>query len=249
MRGEPCRITVVYKIKEMQPTRHKAVVKQKVFALDPLPSQLGVKSESAHVTSTILKPKVSKPHIKSTVRILRQSSASSDKKSSVSENSAQESSIVRQLQCFSLRNEWEEQLAVEQALEAVRKQRVMEYLNQTQNEDAMVQFAIQQSLQTTTAPQPNSSSYQDPLMTYENLVLLEDVKVGCSKEQIESLSTSSLETSDAGNCVICMDSLIKGDAVAYFPVCQHIFHHSCIINWLKQSKKCCICKQEFISSS
>ena len=46
---------------------------------------------------------------------------------------------------------------------------------------------------------------------------------------------------DKRNCIICMEDFINGDEVIYLP-CLHVFHNTCILEWLKMHNDCPVCK-------
>ncbi len=75
--------------------------------------------------------------------------------------------------------------------------------------------------------------------------LEESMKSGIS---IASYSTSS---NHGSVCPICLDTFKVGDEVAssYNGGCQHVFHASCISEWLMKPKSggCCpLCRQQFL---
>ena len=41
-------------------------------------------------------------------------------------------------------------------------------------------------------------------------------------------------------CTICLESYAIGDKISYLP-CAHLFHSSCIKNWIRIKNKCPIC--------
>ncbi|CAF0773473.1 unnamed protein product [Adineta steineri] len=44
-------------------------------------------------------------------------------------------------------------------------------------------------------------------------------------------------TEDKGECVICLDDLLKGQKIARLP-CLCIYHKSCIDNWFRRNRSC-----------
>lgn len=57
---------------------------------------------------------------------------------------------------------------------------------------------------------------------------------------IRFLSSSGREVDPENpeECTICLDTLKKGEAIKTLP-CKHMFHQSCIDEWLKQGKAVC----------
>ena len=43
-------------------------------------------------------------------------------------------------------------------------------------------------------------------------------------------------------CAICLDEFIGTDMIKAFNKCGHIFHKKCLLDWLKKSNYCPICK-------
>ena len=54
--------------------------------------------------------------------------------------------------------------------------------------------------------------------------------------------------SEKKNCVICLEDFKTGDKAVILP-CIHIFHKSCIKNWLKKQNSCPICKYKLIAQN
>jgi Ring finger domain len=50
-------------------------------------------------------------------------------------------------------------------------------------------------------------------------------------------------------CAICLDEYADGDDVcfSYNRRCQHVFHRSCIIDWLMSDDTCPCCRQSFVA--
>ena len=49
---------------------------------------------------------------------------------------------------------------------------------------------------------------------------------------------------DCQQCMICLEDFSEGNVMTGLP-CQHVFHHSCLVNWLKRSvfNKCPLCRE------
>ncbi len=46
------------------------------------------------------------------------------------------------------------------------------------------------------------------------------------------------------NCTICIDYLKNGQKLRCVPLCKHIFHSECLLNWLMVTEVCPNCKNE-----
>eukprot|EP00249_Psilotum_nudum_P015745 c25501_g1_i1 orf=552-1241(+) len=89
-------------------------------------------------------------------------------------------------------------------------------------------------------------------MTYENLVLLEDIKCVASSAVVGSLFDCIYEESTHDHsssfldelCVICQSEYESGDHLILLS-CAHSFHHACGSEWLlNYSKLCPVCKHD-----
>lgn len=47
-----------------------------------------------------------------------------------------------------------------------------------------------------------------------------------------------------GNCTICIDMLQNGELLREIPLCNHIYHADCLLNWLLVNEICPNCKNE-----
>jgi hypothetical protein len=79
----------------------------------------------------------------------------------------------------------------------------------------------------------------------ENLIL-EDVKVTLSNEQLDKLIKIKLDQNNIinynNNCSICLESFNLNEELLVLK-CNHYFHHNCIHPWLtKESTKCPTCR-------
>ncbi|OWM87903.1 E3 ubiquitin-protein ligase SDIR1-like isoform X2 [Punica granatum] len=80
-------------------------------------------------------------------------------------------------------------------------------------------------------------------------MLLQDEPCGASREALQKLkemSFSDPKVADVGTCAICLEDLSQGDdekRLISMP-CDHLFHDSCIFNWLDRSRICPLCRRE-----
>lgn len=49
--------------------------------------------------------------------------------------------------------------------------------------------------------------------------------------------------SGSRDCAICLDDYVAGELCRVFPVCKHMFHLSCIDNWLNMHLTCPVCRK------
>lgn len=49
------------------------------------------------------------------------------------------------------------------------------------------------------------------------------------------------------DCAICLEDFENGELCQIFPVCNHIFHYSCIQHWLKKNMTCPICRCSIVN--
>lgn len=47
-----------------------------------------------------------------------------------------------------------------------------------------------------------------------------------------------------GNCTICIDFLKNGEMLREIPLCGHVYHADCLLNWLLVNEVCPNCKNE-----
>ncbi len=51
--------------------------------------------------------------------------------------------------------------------------------------------------------------------------------------------------SEHDKCAICLDNYSPGDEIKTLP-CLHMYHSTCIENWLRQSRLCPVCKHSIV---
>ncbi|KAL4440787.1 hypothetical protein ABPG74_013768 [Tetrahymena malaccensis] len=116
-----------------------------------------------------------------------------------------------------------------------------------QQEEQMLQMAIQQSAEEF-QNDPNQVNVDN--MTYEEMLELEEkngkVSRGLPQEIIQQIPvvnyTQRLKMISE-KCTICISEFEYGEKLKQLP-CKHIYHPECVDNWLKQEKKCPVCKGE-----
>lgn len=79
----------------------------------------------------------------------------------------------------------------------------------------------------------------DTEFSYENLSLLEDVKVGLISERILN-NTKIRNSEDVGFCIICQEDIFL--CIERVLGCNHNFHVDCIDKWLSSNNKCPTCR-------
>ena len=89
---------------------------------------------------------------------------------------------------------------------------------------------------------------EEPGMSYEELVELEDVKVTATPEAIASLPVCTVAAAQAGEtpetCSICQCDYEAGEERVDLR-CRHHFHRDCASEWFSNySKNCPVCKTE-----
>ena len=78
----------------------------------------------------------------------------------------------------------------------------------------------------------------DTFYTYEQLVTLEDVKVGLNTKDLVRNSKVSLNKTSF-LCSICQDN---SEVIIRILKCNHYFHITCIDKWLSNNKTCPVCR-------
>lgn len=88
-------------------------------------------------------------------------------------------------------------------------------------------------------------------MTYEELLELEDkignVCKGLPSEKIKKIKMREYSCKRYKNdkCIICQFEFKENEQVKVLS-CDHCFHNDCLDEWLKNEKKCPVCKKEVI---
>lgn len=84
----------------------------------------------------------------------------------------------------------------------------------------------------------NQNTFVGIPYTYEQLVTLEDVKVGLDIKDLVRNSKISLNE-NSFLCSICQDN---NEIVIRILKCNHYFHVTCIDKWLSNNKTCPVCR-------
>ncbi|PWA35731.1 Zinc finger, RING/FYVE/PHD-type [Artemisia annua] len=64
---------------------------------------------------------------------------------------------------------------------------------------------------------------------------------GATREQINSLPESTVQTENSQECTICLESPTIGEKIRHLP-CLHKFHKACVDEWLLRRRSCPVCK-------
>ncbi|XP_061987976.1 NEP1-interacting protein-like 1 [Rosa rugosa] len=68
--------------------------------------------------------------------------------------------------------------------------------------------------------------------------------VPTSKSAIEEMLESRVKIEGCEEqCMVCLDEILIGGEATCMP-CSHVFHESCIVNWLQKSNLCPLCRFE-----
>ena len=87
---------------------------------------------------------------------------------------------------------------------------------------------------------PMAAAVAGPL---DPLPVLQDVKLIVSDEELEKLQVvifSELQT-DEKSCSICLDEFVPESQLYTIP-CKHLFHTSCLKDWVAENYKCPVCR-------
>ncbi|BBN09577.1 hypothetical protein MPTK1_4g20830 [Marchantia polymorpha subsp. ruderalis] len=114
-----------------------------------------------------------------------------------------------------------------------------------------VALALSLSLSESAASGSNMGVTVLPDMSYETLVMLENVKCVVSAEVVESLRVCAYSEKERPDheqaeevCAICQCDYEDADLLIKLP-CTHKFHHGCGSEWLlNYSKLCPVCKHD-----
>ena len=76
------------------------------------------------------------------------------------------------------------------------------------------------------------------------LTLEEQTNLARKIEFLDQMPSTVIDNNDKiQECVICMVDLEVGDTVRYLP-CAHMFHKTCVDNWLMRNLTCPTCMEE-----
>lgn len=69
----------------------------------------------------------------------------------------------------------------------------------------------------------------------------------CVQEEMKYV-TGEMVSSHSTECAICLDDFVDGETCRVLIVCNHIYHSSCIDQWLKFQLNCPICRKPVVDS-
>ncbi|KAJ7561553.1 hypothetical protein O6H91_03G045300 [Diphasiastrum complanatum] len=123
------------------------------------------------------------------------------------------------------------------------------------NEESSIHNALALALSlsdSASASQDSSNEFTAINMSYENLVLLEDVKIVAPPLVVSSFKVllfegtknQTLPEDSSEVCAVCQNEYVIAENLIILPCC-HNFHHECGSEWLlNHSKLCPICKHD-----
>ena len=56
-----------------------------------------------------------------------------------------------------------------------------------------------------------------------------------------------LNANGSASCPICLEDFLNGDTVCLSAVCPHVFHVSCMKQWLLRHDACPCCRQQYLA--
>ncbi|KAJ7554738.1 hypothetical protein O6H91_05G007500 [Diphasiastrum complanatum] len=124
----------------------------------------------------------------------------------------------------------------------------------TEESSLDIALALALSLSDSSSASPESSREFTTIdLSYENLVLLEDVKIVAPLLIVNSMQELLFEGTEnqppseddsSGVCVVCQSEYLMAEKLILLPCC-HNFHHACGTEWLlNYSKLCPVCKHD-----
>lgn len=92
----------------------------------------------------------------------------------------------------------------------------------------------------------DNMSYEDLLALEERMgnvstALTEEALVKCIKKEVHHPTASASGQNDDVKCSVCQEEYVAGDEVGRL-ACEHVYHLSCIQQWLRLKNWCPICK-------
>lgn len=88
--------------------------------------------------------------------------------------------------------------------------------------------------------EPGESSQQQMRQQVAAKVLSEYATI---YQKVNENNSEHVDDTSDGVCIVCLSSVAVGDQVLELP-CSHIFHLSCVEEWLKRSLVCPVCKRD-----
>ncbi|CAN6246241.1 unnamed protein product [Urochloa humidicola] len=70
---------------------------------------------------------------------------------------------------------------------------------------------------------------------------------GLSAEQVGELPCLECKEGSVGSeCAVCLEPFGAGDRRRVLPGCEHGFHAECVDSWLRETRRCPICRAEVV---
>jgi hypothetical protein len=94
-----------------------------------------------------------------------------------------------------------------------------------------------------------SRYYNNSYNSYEQLVELEDVKIGLSNTELSCIFKTNTCTNQFF-CSICQEQKDTNPELFNIKtlICNHTFHNKCIKKWLSKNKTCPLCRLDLSSN-
>ncbi|KDP39315.1 hypothetical protein JCGZ_01072 [Jatropha curcas] len=70
-----------------------------------------------------------------------------------------------------------------------------------------------------------------------------DFTCGASVDSVKKLDKIRIEGSEILVCSVCLEELSIGSEATRMP-CSHVYHQKCIVEWLKKSNTCPLCRYQ-----
>lgn len=83
----------------------------------------------------------------------------------------------------------------------------------------------------------------DPLFLQEDSPPARNGAPASAIERLKKQKFDGFGLEELGDCSVCYDELNGEKEVTRIP-CGHVYHHSCIVNWLEMSNSCPLCRSK-----
>lgn len=75
-----------------------------------------------------------------------------------------------------------------------------------------------------------------------------DRETGLSAEEVAELPCHEVKQGDdGGECSVCLEAFGTGDTRRELPRCGHGFHAECVDSWLRNNRRCPLCRAEVVA--